>query len=50
MISDRNYERVVGLLKETQGKVVYGGEQDKATKYIQPTVITDVTLEGKSDV
>lgn len=48
IVSDRNYERIAGLLKKTQGKVAFGGEQDKATKYIQPTVITDVTLEGKS--
>ena len=50
MISDRNYERVAGLLKGTQGKVAYGGEQDRATKYIQPTVVTDVTMQGQSFV
>ena len=50
MISDRNYERVAGLLKGTQGKVAYGGRQDKATKYIQPTVVTDVTMQGQSIV
>lgn len=50
IVSNRNYERITGLLKGTQGKVAYGGEQDKATKYIQPTVITDVTLEGKPGV
>ena len=49
IISDRNFERVTSLLKETQGKVVHGGKQDKATRYIQPTVITDVTLQGEFD-
>lgn len=48
MISDRNYERVAGLLKGTQGKIAYGGQQDRATKYIQPTVVTDVTMQGQS--
>ena len=47
MISDRNYERVAGLLKGTQGNVVFGGQQDKATKYIQPTIVTDVTMQGE---
>lgn len=46
IISDRNYERVVGLLKETRGKVAHGGQRDKAERYIQPTVITDVTMQG----
>lgn len=48
IVSDRNYERIAGLLKGTQGKLAYGGEQEKTSKYIQPTIITDVTLEGKS--
>lgn len=47
IISDRNFERVAGLLEGTQGNVVHGGKQDKATRYIQPTVITDVTLQGE---
>ena len=47
IISDRNFERVASLLEGTQGKVVHGGQQNKATRYIQPTVITDVTLEGE---
>lgn len=47
IISDRNFERVAGLLEGTQGKVVHGGKQDKATRYIQPTVITDVTMQGE---
>ncbi|KAL8791339.1 MAG: hypothetical protein Q9195_005958 [Heterodermia aff. obscurata] len=45
IISDRNFERVASLLEGTQGKVVHGGEQDKATRYIHPTVVTDVTLQ-----
>ena len=47
IISDRNFERVAGLLEGTQEKVIYGGKQDKATRYIEPTVITNVTLQGK---
>ena len=47
IINDRNFERVAGLLEGTKGKVLHGGEQDRAARYIQPTIITDVTLQGE---
>ena len=33
---------IVVLLENTQGKVVFGGEVDKDTKFISPTVVKDV--------
>lgn len=41
IINDRNYDRVVGLLEKTQGKVVHGGlaHCDRADLYIPPTVV-----------
>ena len=45
IISDRSYDRVASLLKNTQGDVKFGGEHNKATKYIQPTVVTDISLQ-----
>lgn len=36
------FKRVKGLLDNTKGKVVFGGDTDEATKYIAPTVVRDV--------
>ena len=43
IINERHYERITSLLEKSQGKIAYGGKLDKASKYISPTVITDVT-------
>ena len=32
-------------MDNTKGKVVLGGEADEATKYIAPTVVSDVPLD-----
>lgn len=34
--------RVKGLLDNTMGTIVIGGETDEATKFIAPTVVRDV--------
>ena len=39
--------RVVGLLESTSGTVVCGGETDEESRYIAPTVITDVSPNDK---
>ena len=46
IINDRNYDRLAGLLSESKGQIAYGGNKDKEDKYIQPTVVTDVTMQG----
>ncbi|KAF7425984.1 hypothetical protein PC9H_008346 [Pleurotus ostreatus] len=42
LITPQAFTRVNALLKGTKGTVVFGGETDEATKYIQPTVVKDV--------
>jgi aldehyde dehydrogenase (NAD+) len=44
MINDRNFDRVLSYMNS--GKIVYGGGSDKSKRYIQPTIMTDVTEES----
>lgn len=47
IVNEQNYDRLVGLLKQTEGKIVYGGKTDREDKYIQQTLVTNVTMQGK---
>lgn len=40
--NDRSFARLDNLLKNTQGRIVYGGQRDAATRYFAPTVVVDV--------
>lgn len=40
IISDREVERLKGYIKE--GKIYYGGDVDKESKYISPTILVDI--------
>ncbi|KAK7467379.1 Hexadecenal dehydrogenase [Stygiomarasmius scandens] len=42
LVTPQAFARVSGLLKNTKGTIVVGGEMDEATKFIAPTVIKDV--------
>ncbi len=42
IINDRHYDRLLGLLRGSPGLVVFGGEVDAASRYISPTLITEV--------
>ena len=42
LVTPQAFKRVKGLLDNTKGKVVFGGEADEATKYIAPTAVRDV--------
>lgn len=44
IVNERHFDRLSGLL--ASGKVVVGGETDKAAKYIAPTVLTDVSPDS----
>ena len=44
MVNDRAFERVTGYFKD--GKIIYGGGTDAATRYIEPTLIEDVALDS----
>lgn len=45
IVTSRHWERVTGLLKSTKGKILIGGGSNPATLYVEPTVVTDVTLD-----
>ncbi|KAF5357137.1 hypothetical protein D9756_006811 [Leucocoprinus leucothites] len=45
LITPQAFKRVKGLLDNTKGKVVFGGETDEATKFIAPTVVKDVSFD-----
>ncbi|PTM93209.1 aldehyde dehydrogenase family protein [Streptomyces sp. VMFN-G11Ma] len=40
IVNERHFDRLVGLLDS--GRVVVGGDSDRTTKYIAPTVLADV--------
>ena len=44
MINDKAFERVTGYFKD--GKIIYGGRTDAATRFIEPTIIGDVALDS----
>ncbi|KAJ7172042.1 NAD-aldehyde dehydrogenase [Mycena filopes] len=45
MVNGQAFTRVNGLLQNTKGTVVAGGETDEAQKYISPTIVKDVKLD-----
>ncbi|KAH9478226.1 Aldehyde dehydrogenase family 3 member A2 [Psilocybe cubensis] len=45
IITPQATERISGLLEKTQGKIAFGGEINKDSKYIAPTVVTDVKAD-----
>ena len=44
IVNDRAFERVTGYFKD--GKIIYGGASDAATRFIEPTLIEDVPLDS----
>jgi len=42
LVTPQAFKRVKGLLDNTKGSIVFGGETDEATKYIAPTLVRDV--------
>ena len=44
MVNDKAFERVTGYFKD--GKIIYGGHTDAATRFIEPTLIEDVALDS----
>lgn len=43
IVTDRHFDRLVGLM--SGGRVAHGGKTDRATRFIAPTVLTDVDLQ-----
>ncbi|KAJ6502092.1 NAD-aldehyde dehydrogenase [Mycena sanguinolenta] len=45
MVHQGAFNRVNGLVQNTKGTIVVGGQNDEATKYIAPTIVRDVQLD-----
>jgi len=45
IINERNLDRILGMIDFS--KVSYGGNHDKGTRYLEPTIMTKVTWEDK---
>ena len=43
IVSERHFDRIVRLLQASKGKVELGGNHDRQQKYIDLTIVTDVT-------
>jgi len=43
-VSERHFTRLSSLLDRTEGNVVIGGKGDKDAKFMEPTVVTGVTM------
>ncbi len=41
IINSRHHARLAGLLRDSKGLVVFGGEQDAETLYLSPTLLTE---------
>ncbi len=44
IVNDKAFERVTGYFKD--GKIIYGGRTDAATRFIEPTLIENVPLDS----
>ncbi|KAL3469488.1 Aldehyde/histidinol dehydrogenase [Aspergillus californicus] len=42
IINDRNFDRLDSLLTKSSGRIVYGGDRDRKTRFFAPTIVTDV--------
>lgn len=45
IVSPRHFNRIKGLLDNSKGTIVVGGETDADKKYIAPTILKDVKFD-----
>ncbi len=48
IVNDKHFSRLVGMIEDAKGlgaKVEFGGQIDPQQRYIEPTLLSDVTLE-----
>lgn len=45
MVTERHTQRIKKLLETTKGFIYHGGQVDVKNRFIEPTVVTDVTLD-----
>jgi aldehyde dehydrogenase (NAD+) len=44
IINEKQFNRIIGYL--SQGKIVYGGRTNKEKLFMEPTILTDVSMNG----
>lgn len=44
IVNDKAFERVTGYFKD--GNIIYGGDSDASTRFIEPTIIENVALDS----
>lgn len=44
IVNDKHFQRVMGLMQGE--KVVFGGNSDAATRFIEPTILNDITFDS----
>lgn len=44
IVSDKHFDRLTTLLSSTKGTIATGGSTSKSTRYIEPTIVTDIKL------
>ena len=47
VISDRHFLRLKDLLDSSGGKVEAGGQSDRETRYIAPTIVRNPAIDSK---
>ncbi|MFP4811211.1 aldehyde dehydrogenase [Mammaliicoccus sciuri] len=45
IVNDRHTDRLVNLLNQTNGDIVYGGSSDRDTRYVEPTIVDNVKFD-----
>lgn len=45
IVTERHFDRVVDLLKKQEKNVVFGGAYDRDDKYIEPTILDNITFK-----
>ena len=45
IINERHFNRIVGMLERSKGKIVFGGQSDPKDKWIEPTIIKVDSLD-----
>lgn len=45
LVTDTHFSRVKGLLDQTEGRIVCGGETDARQRFVAPTIVRDVKMD-----
>lgn len=46
IVNERNFDRLAGLIKQSQGRKIESGQSDRGACRLQPTIMADVRLDG----